>query len=146
MPKIADSEVEPCPGPDKKLVCGKPADPAIQGFDGTFRCIACHRVHVELVYQESGASDPNPGSESERLKRILSVKNGEHGDAARRRAILDRFGRPTPPTYTQPFQHPDDVSPRRQIKTEEERGASEAARRAQILRKYGVDALRDVER
>lgn len=135
MGKIDERDVEPCPGASPKHPCGARMDPAIQGFDGKFRCYRCQRIHTELVYTEAGNSAPDPGSENDRKKNLLAVAKGNHGDTARRQALVDRYGRPIAPGAVDKNVNAD----RKQRKGEEDRGTREAARRAAIVKKYGIE-------
>lgn len=83
-------DVEACPGNGEKFPCGKPADPAISGYDDVFRCLDCHKFHIELVLLESGDSEPN--ASEDRTQEFLAVPKGQDGQAARATALLDKLG------------------------------------------------------
>lgn len=61
MPLIGKQDITPCSGTKRQPNCGLRADPAIKGFDDKWRCRRCHAVHVELVYAESGDTNPTTG-------------------------------------------------------------------------------------
>ena len=127
-------DVHPCPD------CLKRADPSVKGFDDKWRCIDCHMLHVESVYHEAGESDPNPGSEKERLANILAVKKGEHGDRARRQSILDRFGNiaAVRNTFGPDSSELAAAAADGPNLAEQARGSREQEIRANLIRKYGV--------
>jgi hypothetical protein len=99
-------DVEPCP------VCRKPADPAIKGYDGAWRCVICHVAHCDMVNMESGDTAPNLSEETKPLTvtgRTLEEKraavhtlrgsesewpkkNYHETEDARRERILEKFG------------------------------------------------------
>lgn len=83
MPKVDAKQIEPCPGPEKGIPCGKPADPAIQGYDKVWRCLGCNKVHAELVFKEAGEAPPNPGEAA----RMVALPPGSMFEK-RRNAIL----------------------------------------------------------
>ena len=136
MPKVDAKQLEPCPGPERSKQCLRGeralADPAIAGFDKVFRCVECHRVHAELVFNEAGNANPNPGDHSN--ARPVALPQGV--DAARRAAMLARAaprgGYTTPPRTIRPAEASEPLPP--ELRPERE---SEVSRRARILKKYG---------
>lgn len=138
--EMRPEDVEPCPGPEPKIPCGKPADPAISGYDNVFRCIACHRIHVELVLKEAGESEPN--ASEDRAADMLKVRKGETGEQARRRAILQQYGSPQAPTTEAERSGIVDARGRpMRVEASRPNDAKQMTaeeRRAAILRKYGA--------
>lgn len=84
---MKDNELPDCVG-NPGVPCPAPRQPIlIKGYDDKMRCDLCNRVHIELVFAESGDSAPNTGSrnlvakdlekkisESERLRRSIRDK------------------------------------------------------------------------
>jgi hypothetical protein len=134
MPKVKRAALESCVGNPRKK-CGRPADPGIKGMDDKWRCLPCHKVHVELVYLESGDSQPN-ASEADNFVAALTEDEIE-----RRRDMVRRYGTPGGSTMVNPYSRGG--APRSPIDEEREldavssRLAAATNRRESILAKYG---------
>jgi hypothetical protein len=126
---IRPEDVPPCSD------CGKPADPAIRGYDSKWRDLRCNETHMDSVLGESGDSAPN--ASEDKSATTIAVPKGMTGVEARRAAIIDQFGRKQPPTTEEEIagvrraQVVQRVSPPNGRETDEQR-------RARILEKYGV--------
>lgn len=91
--------------------CGLRLEPQIKGYDGKWRCVRCNELHADAVFREAGQSVPNPGE----VPIILGVKRGQTGHDAR---AENGRGRPGPSSGE---------------------ADGKLARRAKILKKYGIN-------
>lgn len=136
MPKVKRAQLERCVGNPRKK-CGKPADPGIKGLDDKWRCPPCNKVHVELMYQEAGESQPN-ASEADNFVAALTEEEIE-----RRRDMVRRYGTPGGSTLANPFSRggsrpiASPLDEERALDDASARIATAATRREQIFAKYG---------
>lgn len=124
---VRPQDIEPC------VDCFVPADPAIRGYDKKWRCLKCNQTHMDAVLGESGDSAPNDSEDM--TKTTLAVKPGQVGNDARK-AILDRFGKPLPPTAQ------EEISQKKAAAAKAAgvaASASSESLRESIRRKYGLN-------
>lgn len=134
---ILQDELPPCEGNPNQACPGGAVDFMIKGFDDKMRCHRCHRVHVELVYQEAGESDPGSVPTF-----VPAVQMGTE-EAAIRTAMLQkaspRGGRSIAPIVAVAPGEQVDMKGRIAGQPDAAAPAPEtpAERRAKILAKYG---------
>ena len=64
LPDCVGNPSAPCPNPRQPLM--------IKGYDDQMRCVACNKLHIELVYLESGDSAPTTVS-----RNVVAPKKAE---------------------------------------------------------------------
>lgn len=77
-------ELEPCSGnPGAACASGVTAE-RVQGFDDRWRCVACQRLHVELVMREAGERDPTTIASAQNAVATPGERVAAHQSVARR--------------------------------------------------------------
>lgn len=114
MPLIDERDAEECPGISKTYPCGQRLVPVgVQGYDGVFRCLACHKLHCDLVLEESGHSAPNASEDK------TADMKGAPGGAR----LVDAQGKPLAG---------------REQDAQIDKVAQREKKRAAVLKKYGM--------
>jgi len=141
---VHEHELPDCVG-NPGIPCAENRQPTlIKGYDDKMRCNPCNRVHIELVYKESGNSSPNAPSKmvSTKLNNKALAKEKEV-----RKRILESCkpvgGWTVPPTIRAQPGDVLDLNGRvlgedgRIIEPGEAKKMTEDERRKKILAKYG---------
>ena len=145
---VNEGDLPPCEG-TPGVGCPHPVQPVmIAGYDDKMRCPACNKVHIALVEQEAGES--NPLAEAPQFVSAKLDAKARMGENLRRKRIgklFDKFeqeghrGRPSESINLQPvaegdFKDMKDAMAKDEHGTRDE-GISEAEKRQRILAKYG---------
>lgn len=141
---VNDNELPPCVG-NPGAPCPHPTQPMmIQGYDDKMRCPSCNRIHVELVYEEAGQSDPNtaPKFVNPRLNKKATTEAQRRKQEIMRKCA-PRDGWTTPPQIRAAPGDLVDMRGRRfnaagqVVEPEKKEAESDEERRKRILEKYG---------
>ena len=65
---------------------------AVQGYDGRWRDLPCHHVHIEDVFLAAGESAPVASDESNSFAPVKSDPKAEEKRQKRAQAVLDKYG------------------------------------------------------
>lgn len=146
---INQDEMPPCVGNPGTPCNTTPQPVMISGYDDKMRCPPCNKIHIALVEQEAGDSNPNtpPKSVSPRLNAKVEARRQQAFDninaSLEKRGMVHKYGSKETVAANMPVAEPGDPRDMKDAMTRDEHGTrddgiTESERRARIYNKYNV--------